>query len=62
MKPLLRSEDFDPGRQIQVSSEHYHFGDRRRVVNESVPWCVKDKTLKEWVQVDLGKITAHIDS
>ncbi|XP_022809904.1 lactadherin-like [Stylophora pistillata] len=54
MKPLLRSEDFDPGRQIQVSSEHYLFGDRRRVVNESVPWCVKDKTLKEWVQVDLG--------
>ena len=62
MKPLLRGEDFDPRQQIQVSSEHYLFGDPLRVVSESVPWCVKDRTFKEWVQVDLGNITVHINS
>ena len=62
MKPLLRGEDFDPRQQIQVSSEHYLFGDPLRVVSESVPWCVKDRTFKEWVQVDLGNTTVHINS
>ena len=56
MKPLLRSEDFHPGRHIKVSSEYEAFGDRRRVVEEGDPWCASPgNRFGEWVQVDLGK-------
>ena len=55
MKPLLRGEDFHPGRHIKVSSEHEDFGDRRRVVQDGDSWCTSSgNRFGEWVQVDLG--------
>jgi len=65
MKPLLRSEGFNPSRHISVSSEHEDFGDRRRVVKDRDAWCTSLETrdpwctssgnrFGEWVQVDLG--------
>ena len=57
MKPLLKSEDFNPGQNIKVSTKHGRYGDPRRVVNERVPWCTKTgNDFHEWVQVDLGKM------
>ncbi|KAL9958647.1 hypothetical protein ACROYT_G035695 [Oculina patagonica] len=57
MKPLLRSEDFHPGRHIKVSSEYGALGDRRRLVEEGDPWAASPgDRFGEWAQVDLGSM------